>query len=366
MDELDHIQDFVDAVVRREFDDAYLRRCESERTFPEQTWEAVVRSGLPEVLLERTEIRWQATALIVRTIAQRSIAIANSLVAIGTAHEMLRVLGWSEPVGINRFAFAFTEPDGGQDVLGALRTSIRSAGEGYVLNGRKVFSTGAAEADFILVLARQAMVGQAKRQAVAIVVLRRADEGASAQRMRLISFNSLPSYELTFDEVPVQASDVLAPDRAWHKIAAGMAFERLSTAAMAVGLAEGAHSAAVAYARQRQAFGQPIGQFQAVQHALSDSYVDLRQAVLTCEHAARVADAGEDIDLDATVAKLSATEACVRIVERSMRVLGGYGVSEEYEVQRYFRDIRPLLIGPVTNEMARNIVGVHLGLPRSY
>jgi alkylation response protein AidB-like acyl-CoA dehydrogenase len=373
-DALKDVVGMAQSFASRALDAEYLQRCERDGAFPEDAWAALVQSDLLSVHSQDFDstIRWRAMVQIVRILTHKSIAIANSYVASGTALMLFELLADAAGVGAireavirgDRFAFGFTEPGGGQDLIGALETRIRNQPNGLTLSGSKIFTTGAAEATRIMVLALDTRRGAANNVSLAIV--KPGMPGVGIRRLPMISFRSLPTYEVTFESVLLTEDAILGGANAWPRIVQGMCYERLNTAAMALGLAGAAFDLSMSYSKSRTAFGRPIGQLQAIQHSLADSYVDLQQARLMCEDAARIADAGSDLALATTAAKLSATEACVRIVERGMRLMGGHGIAEEHDMQRFFRDIRPLLIGPITNEMAKNIIGQSLGLPRSY
>jgi acyl-CoA dehydrogenase len=135
---------------------------------------------------------------------------------------------------------------------------------------------------------------------------------------------------------------------------------------MAVGIAEAAWEEGRRYALERVAFGKPIGAYQAVQHPLAESYVDLEGARLLCEKAAAVEAAGESSVMEALVAKHAAGEAAVRATDRALRIQAAYGLTEESDLMRYHRDARDMVSGPISNEMARNLIAQRCGLPKSY
>jgi acyl-CoA dehydrogenase len=154
--------------------------------------------------------------------------------------------------------------------------------------------------------------------------------------------------------------------RGWQALLCTLDEERILAAAMYVGITAAALDQALQYARDRQAFGRPIGAFQAVQHPLAETAVELEQIRLLTAKAAWLQSNGRDCATEAAMAKLAATEVAVRATDRCMRVLGAYGMVELTAMERLFRDARLGPFSPISNEMVRNFVGERLGLPRSY
>jgi acyl-CoA dehydrogenase len=152
----------------------------------------------------------------------------------------------------------------------------------------------------------------------------------------------------------------------WKALLRTLDEERILCAAMYVGITAAALEQALQYARDRQAFGRPIGAFQAVQHPLADTATDLEQIRLITAKAAWLQSNGRDCATEAAMAKLAATEAAIRATDRCMRVLGGYGLVEVTAMERLFRDARLGPFSPISNEMVRNFVGERLGLARTY
>ena len=157
------------------------------------------------------------------------------------------------------------------------------------------------------------------------------------------------------------------PGKGFRQVLATLNRERINCAASAQGIARGALALALERARDRHAFGQPIGAFQALQHSLVDGAVALEAAASLTVRAAAVEAVGGRADVLASMAKLAASEAAVKITSDAMQLFGGWGMDRSLATQRYFRDARLYTFAPVTNEMARNYLGQRfLGLPRSF
>jgi len=163
-------------------------------------------------------------------------------------------------------------------------------------------------------------------------------------------------------------ADALIGERGngWRALLRTLDEERILCAAMYVGITAATLEQALQYARERYAFGRPIGAFQAVQHPLADIAIELEQIRLITAKAAWLQSVGRDCAMEAAMAKLAASETAIRATERSMRVLAGYGMVEESPLERLFRDARLGPFSPISNEMVRNFVAERIALPRSY
>ena len=266
------------------------------------------------------------------------------------------------------FAFGFTEPGGGQDVLGAMNTRARAReGGGFTLNGTKIFTTMAADSTHVIALARTSE-GERRHHGLTMFLVPAGAPGVTINVLSTIAYHSTATCEVHFEDVELEPGDVLGDvDAGWGQIVQSLDYEKVVIAAAGVGLARAALTDATAYAKERNAFGGPIGRFQAIQHQLARCEVQIEAARLLTYRAAWAAGQGRRFTVEATRAKLAATEACVSTTDAGMRILAGYGVTTEFDMQRYFRDARVILFGPITNEMGLNIIGEQaLGLPRSY
>jgi acyl-CoA dehydrogenase len=266
------------------------------------------------------------------------------------------------------FALSMTEPDGGTDILGAMKTYAVEDGDHYVINGAKVFTTGINIASWLFVVARTTRQVDRPSRGLTVFLVHKDTPGVSWNKIDKLGSRFLHSYEVVYRDVRVHKSAIIgAEGRGWHAILDTLNNERIFIAATCVGLGQGALDDAVRYAQERKAFGKAIGQFQAIQHPLADSLTEIEMARLMTYKAAWMQDRGEDCSLPASMAKYYASEAAFRTTDRGMRVLAGYGFTMEYHMQRYYRDIRQLIFAPITNEMSRNFIAqAGCGLPRSY
>jgi alkylation response protein AidB-like acyl-CoA dehydrogenase len=251
--------------------------------------------------------------------------------------------------------FALTEPEAGSD-LGAMRTRARRTATGWHLAGTKTWITSAPVAHFLTVGART--TDEPGIRNIALFLLDAATPGYAVGRPieKLGTRSSLTS-EVHLDcEVPADA--LLGGEGQGVRNVGGTLSEiRVMTAALAAGLARRALDDSASYAKERQAFGRPIGDFQLVAAKLADMATGLHAARLATYDAAARIDRGEDVTTVAAMAKYFATEVCARVVDETTRIFGSYGFAMEYPAQRYFRDARFLLYGGGTSEILQGLIG---------
>lgn len=270
--------------------------------------------------------------------------------------------------GNTKFAIAATEPGGGTDLLGAMRTRAKRAAGGWVINGQKMWSTGAMEADYLLLIAKTGDPRPGSRSPkTTLFLVPRASEGIECRYIPKIGMRAIGSCEVFLDEVFVSDDNVLGePDRGFAAIAGALDNERVLSAAMALGILEGVLEEAVKYSLERETYGKPIGGHQIIAHYIADMAIWRKQAELLTFDAARREEAGLPCSLEAKIAKVATSEYAVQAADLGIQILGGMGISQETHMQRYWRDVRQFRLAPVSNEMARNSIAESLGLPRTY
>lgn len=264
-------------------------------------------------------------------------------------------------------AFGMTEPGGGTDVL-SLRTRARQQGEEWIVRGQKLFTSFADDADAILVLCRTDQAEADKRaRGLSLILTPRHQPGVQVRRLELMGMRAACTCEVFLDDARAPADAVVGQrGRGWYHLLSTLDEERILCAAMYVGITSAVLEQALQYAKDREAYGRPIGAFQAVQHPLADTATELEQIRLLTAKAAWLLSQGRECASEAAMAKLAATETAVRATDRCMRVLAGYGLVEESPMERLFRDARLGPFSPISNEMVKNVIGERLGLPRSY
>jgi alkylation response protein AidB-like acyl-CoA dehydrogenase len=260
--------------------------------------------------------------------------------------------------------FALTEPNAGSDLAG-ITTRAERRGDRWVLRGTKTWVTNAPVADMLTVAAKTS--GERGLANIALFLL---DRGAMpgitlGKAIDKMAVRASVTGEILLEDVEVPAEHLLGGETGGvEKIGSILAEIRIMTAALSVGLARAAYGAALAYARERRAFGKPIGEHQAIGFKLADMLTSLQAAALMTYQAAARLDAGRPVGREAAMAKLFASETAVRITDEAARVFASYGLAMEYPVQRYFRDARFLLPGGGTSEILRLIIGRELDWDR--
>ena len=260
--------------------------------------------------------------------------------------------------------FALTEPNAGSDVAN-IATRAERRGDGWVLRGRKTWVTNAPVADVLTVAAKTSAERGIKN--IALFLLDRAAmRGISlGKKIDKMSVRASETGEIVLEDVEVPAGHLLGGETGGvEKIGGVLAETRIMTAALSVGLARAAYEAALEYARQREAFGKPIVEHQAISFRLADMLSSIHAATLMTYQAAARLDAGRPVGREAAITKLFASEMAVRVTDDAARVLASYGLAMEYPVQRYFRDARFLLPGGGTSEILRLVIGRDLDWAR--
>ncbi len=259
-----------------------------------------------------------------------------------------------------RGGIALTEPDCGTD-LQAIRTRATLDGEHYVISGTKQWITNAVEGNVLLVLVKTDPYTQPRHRGMSLLVVEKAS-GYRAFKLAKLGYRGVDTGEVQFEDVRVPAANLIGDKegRGLQQILSGLALGRINVAARGVGVARASLDASLKYAQQRQTFGQPICEHQAIQIKLADMATRVEAARLLTDQAAAAYDSGDRCDLEAGMAKLFATEAAVENSMEALRIHGAYGYSPDNEVERYYRDAPLLAIGEGTNELQRIIIARQL------
>lgn len=280
--------------------------------------------------------------------------IATGAIALhGTAEQKQR---WLVPsiAGTKVGAIAISEPDTGSDVA-AIRTTARREGDHWVVDGAKTWITNGVEGDFVVVACRTEK--DAGAGGLSLVVVEADAAGFSRSRLRKMGWHSSDTGELTFESVRVPLGNLVGGENeGFYLIMETFVLERLVTAATAVGSIRLALEATRKYVLEREAFGRPIGKFQAIRHRLADLYAEAEAAAQLVYHAAFLHEKGENPVAEACMAKLLATELSKRTADECLQFFGGYGTVEEYPIERLFRDARFGTIVAGTSEIMREVI----------
>ena len=294
--------------------------------------------------------------------------------AIGTHHILTYVLthyGTEEQKrhflpdlasGKKRGGLALTEPSGGTDVAN-LQTTADKDGEEYVINGTKMFITNGRYGDSFLLLARTDRTAEPNHSGISAFVIEKGDKGFKVGRdLEKLGYRGLDTCELIFEDFRVPTENLVGDveGKGFGMVMSGLETGRINVAARAVGVAQAAFNASIRYSQQRQTFGVPISQHQAIQLKLADMATKIQAARLLTYDAAGKKDRGERADLEAGMAKLFASEVCGEVTMEALRIHGGYGYIKESPVERYYRDAPLMIIGEGTNEILRVVIARQL------
>ena len=375
-------QDSVRKWVDKECPKDWCRKLEQqEHVYPQQLWDKLTEAGFNGIGIDEKyggmggDIIIQAIFMreFARTVAGlcwiwgvTSFSGSKSIGYYGSEEQKQRFLPLMA-AGKLRTAMAFTEPAGGTDLLGAMRTSAEKTNGGWLINGEKIWSTTADTADYLLVIARNNKNAKKKSEGVSIFFVPRESEGVRVTPLAKMGMRALCSCSVVFDNVFVPDDLLLGEEgQVWKQATNTLNNERIMNAASCVGMMDGVLEDALEYLQIRKAFGRPIGQFQALQHYVADISMWRKQAELMLYNTAWLQSKGRPCAMEAAMTKTIASEYVCKAADKGISILGGMGYSAETDMQRYWRDARLMQIGPVSNEMARNMIAEGLGLPRSF
>ncbi len=264
--------------------------------------------------------------------------------------------------GRKRGGLALTEPGGGTDVAN-LQTTAELDGEEYVINGTKMFITNGRYGDAFCLLARTDKEAEPNHRGISAFVMERGGPGFTVGRdLDKLGYRGLDTCELIFEDYRIPAENLIGgvENRGFGQVMSGLETGRINVAARAVGVAQAAFDAAIKYSQQRESFGKPISEHQAIQLMLANMATKVQAARLLTYDAARKKDSGERVDLESGMAKLYASEICQEVAMDAMRIHGGYGFIKESPVERYYRDAPLMIIGEGTNEILRLVIARQL------
>ncbi|MDI6795677.1 MAG: acyl-CoA dehydrogenase family protein [Desulfatibacillaceae bacterium] len=309
-------------------------------------------------------------------ICKASLSVANAVgatIGFGTRFiaelgseaqkaELLPRLGQGEL----KMCMALTEPAGGTDILGSISTTAEEKGGSWVINGQKIFITGAHVADYMIAIAKTDP-DQKPSRSLSIFLVPGKAKGIRIGRVPKISFHHCDSVEVFFDNVEIPKENLLGTrSNGWYEMLAVLNPERIGVAMMGVGIIAACYEYAFRYAQERHAFGGPISRFQILQKYLADMFINLENARNITYKAAWLHDTGRPYHVEATMAKLVAAEGALHAAVHGAEIMGGYGICKEFPMQMYLRDAFQIQFSPISNEMSRNMLMQFQGLPKSW
>jgi isovaleryl-CoA dehydrogenase len=288
-----------------------------------------------------------------------TLIVAGATKRFGTDEQKKKILGGVAAGSVE--AIAMTEPEAGSDVGSLTTEAVRSNG-GYVINGQKVFISNAHISDHVLTVCRTTK-GSTKHEGLSMIFVPAGTEGMEMKPID--TMGGRETNTIYFNDCEVPADQVLGEvDRGWMQLMAGLNTERLILAATMLGIGQRAFDDALAYAKERKQFGRPIGSFQALQHRFADLATDLEAARLMTWWVASLNDEDPErmLPREASMVKLFVTETAQRVALEGMQMMGGYGYSSEYDMERLVRSTLVSTIYGGTSEIQRGIIAKTLGL----
>lgn len=373
--ELQHWQQTLRRFLAKETPPDYVREMERRGEYPYEAWQKFADFGLlgvpyPEeyggmggnifhLLIVAEELSRTSGSFVFAYMPTISFC-AMAVCRFGSEEQRHYYLP-AVAAGECRMAIGLTEPDAGSD-LASLRTSAREDGDDFVVNGGKMFTTGAQVAHYILLFCRTGPESRGFR-GVSVLLIPTDSPGISIQPLETLAGDAVKSCAVQFDDVRVPRSQLLGGlHEGWEIVRASLDEERIYMGAQGTGNAQGAFGLALAYAKERQQFGQPIGKFQAIAHMLAEMATEIEAARCLTWRVAWLKHAGVPCHKEASIVKVFAGEVAMRTAVRGMQVMGGYSYVMEVDMQRYFREAKVLEIAGGTNQVQRNIIAEALGL----
>jgi len=372
--------------VGERFGGDYWRKHDEAKAFPREFWKAVCDAGLCGVALPEA-FGGSGLGMLEMALIIENLAAAAGGSTVGQLFMINPIFGG---VSISRFGtpamkkellpkiisgeinccMALTEPDAGSNTL-EMRSFARADGDGWRLNGRKIWITGVPDAAKMLVVARTTKLAEGGRRTdgLSMFMIDVERKGLEHHAIDKVGTNTLASSSVFFDDVRIEPHELVGTlHGGWRELLDVLNTERIVTTAGLVGTGELAIRVAVEYGNQRKVFGNtPVSAYQGLQFPLAQCHAEIEAARLLNYKAAANFDAGLDYGSEANAAKLLAAQAVARATERAMQTLGGMGFAKESHLERLWRDCRLFRFAPVSEEMILNYIAVHdLGMPRSY
>ena len=362
----DTIREFVDRQIR-----PVARDWEHEGRYPTEIVDTMKEMGLFGLTVPEEYggmgADFVSLAIVFEEISRAWMGIAGILGSHSLACFMIAQHGTEEQkshylpdlaAGKRRTGIGLTEPDAGTDLQG-IKTRAWKDGDHYVVRGTKTWITNARYADPLPVLVKTDPEADPAHRGMSVLLVDQDTEGFEVSRdLPKLGYKGTESCEVLLDDVRVPADNLLGgvEGRGLQQVLGGLEIGRINVAARSVGIAQEAFDQALAYSRERHAFGQPIGEFQAIQLKLAEMATRVQSARLMTWWAASQADAGKRVDLEAGMAKYQASEAAIANSLDSMRIHGGAGYSQELDIERLYRDAPLMAIGEGTNDIMKMVI----------
>jgi len=369
------LRDSVRKLMERHVSKEKLRAWDNARSFPDEVYLAWIEAGLLRLPFptEYGGLGGDAVdvALVVEEISKVSTDLCmaySSAVFCGLnilrkgteeqkAYWLPRIMD-----GTSRLLISISEPGAGSDV-GAMTTSAIRDGEGYIVNGQKLWTTGAGLKGGVLSVYLKTDRAAMHRRGLSLFLIDNDAPGVELRKLDMLGRRCTGTYEVFFSNVRVPADRLIGGEGGgWDCLMSGLQLERAISAASSCGGAQAIVDLATRYSQERAQFGRPIGSFQAIGHAIADMQTAVDAARMLMLRAAWLVAQGRDALREISEAKLFASETYVTVANKGVQIMGAYGLNNEYEMERYFRDARSATIAAGTSETLRNLIARLMGL----
>ncbi|WLP89409.1 acyl-CoA dehydrogenase family protein [Gordonia sp. NB41Y] len=363
------VREFVDKQVR-----PVVRELEHANTYPEALIETMKEMGIYGLAIPEpygfAQVSTPCYAQVTEELARGWMSLAGAMGGHTVVAKLILTFGTEEQkqkylprmaTGELRATMALTEPGGGSD-LQNMTTHARRDGDGYVINGSKTWISNARKSGLVALMCKTDPAAEPAHTGVSILLVEKVPGFTVSKDLPKLGYKGVESCELNFVDARVPADAVLGgtEGKGFAQMMKGLETGRIQVAARATGVARAAFDDALRYAQERESFGRPIWQHQAVGNMLATMGTKLAAARSLLLDAAARLDSGERCDMEAGMAKLFASETAMEIALDAVRIHGGYGYSTEYDVERYFRDAPLMIVGEGTNEIQQNVIAKQL------
>jgi alkylation response protein AidB-like acyl-CoA dehydrogenase len=353
----------------------YIRRLDREQAFPDELYEEWLKMGLfrmpfPEeygglggnvidMVIIAEELSYKSFDLF--TAYGGPVFCGLNILRKGT-EEQKRY--WIPKVlsGEVKFSISMSEPDAGSDI-GAMRTSAKRDGKDWVINGQKLWATGAGAKNNVINVYVKTDPSVFYRKGMSLFLVDNTAPGVELRKLDMLGRRCTGTYEIFFTDVRVSEERLVGGENnGWPVVLSGLQMERITSTSGYIGGMQAILDLALDYAKERKQFGRPIGTNQVMAHLLADMQTELEASRLMMWRAAWMLASGKDALKEISMAKLFASEAYARMANNGMQILGAYGYNMEFDMQRHFRDARSATIGAGTSQMQRNLIAGLMGL----
>ena len=366
---------------KKELNREYVRWMDENCDFiPDELWEKIadlghMGLGIPEQY-GGMGLGYIDAMVVFEEVATASVAVGLCVGAtIGFGAKTILNLGSEEQKkeilpkiarGELKFSMGLTEPGGGTDILGAIQTKAEDKGDHWLINGTKMFITGAHKSDYMVLMAITDP-GAKRVNGLSVFLVPQPIEGLETRLIPKLGCHAAGTNEVVLDNVKIPKENLLGTlHHGWFELLGTLNPERIGTAMLSLGIAKAAFHDAMQYAQEREAFGGPIARFQILQHYLADIAIEIENATNLIYKCAWLADNDRPYHVEASMAKIVAGRASEKAAIQGMEILGGYGYTMEYDMQRHFRDYKQMIFSPISDEMAKNMIMQFMGLPKSW